>query len=392
VVWILEEEDMSEVVEQKVDGGEKKAEKGSTRKPLFISLRWKLLVSFTLVFTVVFALAFYWFYTFATTQAMDRIKQDLLDTLNGASKAISAEVLVTVARDGARNASGEAWLAVANAEEEETEDAASLRADAEAKFNIPGDFSDDERYKQLMDELQAIHNIEPRAWPYVFVAGADKGTITYIADLWARYNPSKATPFQFTKSSKQSLLGLDALRLRLDAKGKFNPYADEWGQWVSAYQPILDADGNKVGAIGIDFEAGYVNQVQIGIRDRVWIAFGITYIGIFAVVFLLARTLTRPIQKLTVSAERLGEGDYSQDITKARPKAVTRDEIVTLADVFTIMANKVYQREQTLRKQVEALKIEIDESKKAKQVSEIADSDFFKDLQAKARNLREKNK
>jgi methyl-accepting chemotaxis protein len=383
---------MSEVVEQKVDGGKKPKLTRSERKPVFISLRWKLLVSFTLVFTVVFALAFYWFYTFATTQAMDRIKQDLLDTLQGASQAIDAQALVSISQDGVPNAAGEAWLGVANAEENETPDAASLREKAMAGFNTPGDFSDDPRYKQLMDELQAIHNIEPRAWPYIFVAGPDKGTITYIADLWARYNPSKATPFQFTKSSKQSLKGLEALRLRLDSKDKFTPYSDDWGQWVSAYQPILDANGNKVGAIGIDFEAGYVNQVQKGIRDRVWIAFGITYIGIFIVVFLLARTLTRPIQKLTVSAERLGEGDYSQDITKASPKGVTRDEIVTLADVFTIMANKVYQREQTLRKQVEALKIEIDESKKAKQVSEIADSDFFKELQAKARNLRDKNK
>ena len=71
---------------------------------------------------------------------------------------------------------------------------------------------------------------------------------------------------------------------------------------------------------------------------------------------------------------------------------LTRDEIVTLADVFAIMAGKVYQREQTLRKQVEALKIEIDEAKRTRQVSEIAETDFFRDLQTKARSMRKRTK
>jgi hypothetical protein len=56
------------------------------------------------------------------------------------------------------------------------------------------------------------------------------------------------------------------------------------------------------------------------------------------------------------------------------------------------MADKVYQREQTLRRQVEALKIEIDETKRQKQVSEIAETDFFRELQAKARKMRSRQK
>ena len=47
-----------------------------------------------------------------------------------------------------------------------------------------------------------------------------------------------------------------------------------------------------------------------------------------------------------------------------------------------------YLREQALRQEIEQLRIEIDESKRQKQVSEIVDSDFFQDLQSKARSLR----
>ncbi len=51
-----------------------------------------------------------------------------------------------------------------------------------------------------------------------------------------------------------------------------------------------------------------------------------------------------------------------------------------------------YLREQALRQEIEQLRIEIDETKRQKQVSEIVDSDFFQDLQSKARSLRSRTR
>jgi hypothetical protein len=45
--------------------------------------------------------------------------------------------------------------------------------------------------------------------------------------------------------------------------------------------------------------------------------------------------------------------------------------------------NSIY-REQDLKEQIEKLRIEIDEVKRQRLVSEIVDTDFFRDLQAKA--------
>jgi hypothetical protein len=53
------------------------------------------------------------------------------------------------------------------------------------------------------------------------------------------------------------------------------------------------------------------------------------------------------------------------------------------------MVGKVAQREQKLKQQVAELQIMIDESKRQEQVQEIVDTDFFRDLQAKARTMRE---
>lgn len=371
-------------------GGQK--QKDIKRSIIYFSLRWKLLIGFTLIFSVVFAIAFYWFYTFASAQALTRIQQDLLDTLNGASQEISGDVLAGLVKEGKPNKQGEAWLAVANAEDNETPDASALRNVAQADFgkaSIIG-FSDDPRYQKLMDQLQMIHNIEPRAWPYIFVKAEGERHITYVVDLWARYDPSKATPFMFTITSKKAFNGLNQLTLRLDSDGNFTPYTDQWGQWVSAYRPIKNTPEGTA-AIGIDFSADYVHDVQDAIRNQVATAFTVAYLTLFILVFLVSGALTNPIVKLTLAANALGEGDYSQDFSGLKSSGRFSDEIVKLADVFAVMADKVRQREQSLKRQVEALKIEIDETKRKKQVSEIADSDFFRELQAKARDMRSKH-
>ncbi|MBN1304989.1 MAG: HAMP domain-containing protein [Anaerolineales bacterium] len=364
-----------------------------TRRIIFFSLRWKLLIGFTLVFSVVFAAAFLWFYQFATQQALNRIQADLLDTLSGGTKSVSVDILIPLAETGEPNELGQIWLEVSNADENETPDAEALKTAALEKNNVAlqEGFSADPRYQTLMDELAAIHEIEPRAWPYVYVKAEGERRITYIADLWARYEPSKAVPFGFTRISNSSYKGLNKRIIRLDDNDRFTPYKDEWGQWVSAYMPILDENGESVGAMGIDFEADYVREVQEAIQDRVAMAFIITYLALFILVFFISRTLTNPISELTEAAERLGEGDYEQDLSKLGSSGFLNDEIDTLARVFAIMTSKVYRREQNLRKQVKELQIEIDQTKRKKQVDEIADTDFFKDLQSKARNMRDRN-
>lgn len=59
---------------------------------------------------------------------------------------------------------------------------------------------------------------------------------------------------------------------------------------------------------------------------------------------------------------------------------------------LAVAALESYIREQNLRMEIQQLRIEIDESKRQQQVSEIVDTDFFQDLRAKARNLRNRSK
>jgi two-component system, cell cycle response regulator len=66
------------------------------------------------------------------------------------------------------------------------------------------------------------------------------------------------------------------------------------------------------------------------------------------------------------------------------------DALGQLARVFVRMANEVAAREAKLRQEIQTLRIEIDETQKARQVSAITETEYFQTLQLKARALRDR--
>jgi nitrogen fixation/metabolism regulation signal transduction histidine kinase len=104
-------------------------------------------------------------------------------------------------------------------------------------------------------------------------------------------------------------------------------------------------------------------------------------------VYIVSYRLTRPIKRLTTVADSIGQGNYDQDVSRLHGGFFV-DEVASLAEVFEIMMGRVRTREEKLKQQVAELQIMVDESKKAKQVAEIVDTDFFRELQNKANEMR----
>jgi C4-dicarboxylate-specific signal transduction histidine kinase len=107
------------------------------------------------------------------------------------------------------------------------------------------------------------------------------------------------------------------------------------------------------------------------------------------IALLLAQSVARPIRALTQAAEALvyeTEFDH-QALAKA---SLMRDDVGQLVRVFLNMAQAVKTREQKLQQQVDALelRIEIDESKRAQQVAEITETDYFQDVQKEVQKLK----
>jgi methyl-accepting chemotaxis protein len=234
-----------------------------------------------------------------------------------------------------------------------------------------------------------VHLIEPRAFnTYTFVKGKGEREVLWIGDNYRIIRQDVATVFK-----EPYEVGLDSVLLNglTEETVNMNYYEDPWGIWVSAYGPIKNSKGEVVGGLGMDMKADYVRQVQGAILNRIAISFLITYTTLFLLVFVISRGLTRPVVALTAVAERVAEGDYDQDLSVLYSGRL-RDEVSTLAHVFDMMIDKVQAREESLKRQVQELRIEIDQTKKERHVKEIVESDYFKDLQASAREMRKRSR
>jgi len=67
------------------------------------------------------------------------------------------------------------------------------------------------------------------------------------------------------------------------------------------------------------------------------------------------------------------------------------EQIVSSLSSLATVALEAYIREQKLRRQIQQLRIEVDDVKRQQQVTEIIETDFFQDLQNKARRIRSRS-
>jgi DNA-binding response OmpR family regulator len=94
----------------------------------------------------------------------------------------------------------------------------------------------------------------------------------------------------------------------------------------------------------------------------------------------------RNVAAVTAAAAAVEGGTF--DPGSLERVAARGDPLGQLARVFQRMAREVQAREQRLRQQVQELRVQIDEARKARQVAEITETDYFQSLQRKARDLR----
>jgi len=123
------------------------------------------------------------------------------------------------------------------------------------------------------------------------------------------------------------------------------------------------------------------------------------FIGIFTLVillinFLLKRNVIQPIRPMALLAQKISTDTMSSDEAESlelktlATVAKRTDELGQLGRVFQRMVQEVYAREQRLKQQVKELRIEIDQAKMARQVDEIAETDYFQKLRKEAKDIR----
>jgi hypothetical protein len=339
----------------------------------FFSLRLKIWIGFTLIFTPVFVASYFWFYEYTTTRVFQTITDSLGNTINGAVEGIDKKGFVRLFQ------------------EENTNNpmCPPRKPTADTPKDENGYYPENNPlYMAHENWLHEVQQVVPQTRIYTYIKGVEPGEVIAIGSTGYFRSPRGGFRFCQRYTSTSSRI-FDGLTTRVDA---WTPYTDNYGSWITTYMPILDDGGNKIGAIGMDISANYVDEVRNGILRSGAVAFVVSYIFIFLLVFWLSGFLTRPIVGLAGMAKEIGEGDYTREWSVVENKGTFRDEIDTLTGVFKVMVDKVAQREQNLRTRLHQLEIMVDKSKLENQVKEIVDSDFFQDLQSKVKGMRNRFK
>lgn len=310
-----------------------------------LSIRIRLLIVFMSLFTVALAGIFVWFYQFSTEKTMNSLRQSLMDSASIAASMIDADEHTQVYTSGTEG---------------------------------------DAQYTHIADQLRlvrdSVNNIEsiytavlsPNSDEVLFVITASED-VADRANLREPYSTVDAPEMMaaFNGPTADKYMG-----------------TDDYGYWLSGYAPILDDSGKAVAIVGADMLADDVLKIQAQVRNASILVFAIALVAVFGASFYLSDTITKSLRTITGAAQRL-ENDEPFDPKELEKVARSSDEVGTLAKVFNRMASEVQARTRHLKEEVLKLKIEIDEVKKQKQVEEITDSDFFKELKSKAKNMRE---
>ncbi len=246
------------------------------------------------------------------------------------------------------------------------------------------------RYFSLTDQLRAL----------LFAAGGILVGIGFAAATHIVVDPavtlSTAFDQYFVPVVRVNLINAVVLvPILLFNYERFDLRSTEWthsGLMRRLLVAIVVSAALPVGLLGLFLtqQAGGAPSNQTELMGKLGFTLVLSLLFTLANAGLVAQSMTRPLLRLAEAARRMEAGELNREQAAQLQSTQGSDEISRLSHVFGRMALEVLGREEKLRKQVEQLRIEIDEAKKAHEVAAITESEYFRDLQDRARRLREK--
>ena len=263
--------------------------------------------------------------------------------------------------------------------------------------------------------------VDPKVFKYVGVSGIDRPRIvqvgyeaTFLKELSRDMNAQRLVDEltgqgnvasihvvdaerQHLAASTQPIRGigerlsgddLDLLEEAFDSEGVHSALRDDV---LRVAVPLLDQEGRvQVVAFVYLLTDSVRAAIQTGVFRSALVSVVVIAVGI-VISLLLSSSITRPVRKLTGAAQAIERGErfepeHIASLTKAK------DELAHLARVFSRMAVEVQAREEQLKRQVEELRIKIDTVRKARQVAEITETEYFQNLRKHAAKMRERAK
>ncbi len=115
---------------------------------------------------------------------------------------------------------------------------------------------------------------------------------------------------------------------------------DQWGTWLTANAPIRMADGQVVGAIGVDVSAADAVKRLQNLLGWGFLALGISIVAAYIIASIAANRISKPLLVIRDAVNRISAGDFSKPIELA-----SRDEFGEVATAMNKMTAGLQQRE-----------------------------------------------
>jgi signal transduction histidine kinase len=286
---------------------------------VFISIRWKMIFILTIVFSVLFYIVYTLFYRVSTELALDNLYAELISVARNAADGIDGDLHQALYDDPEYDASQD-W---------------------------PKGMTD-ERYWQIAGWLNSFHISNPRAYLYTYVS-PEPGTVEFVVSMGVFVEPIIGAEFGELYTPQPPSVILEGLTKETRSEKVVN---DKWGSWVSGFVPIYDSSGQVVAAVGVDYMANNLIEIQNRLRQSFLPYFVGSYLILLVLVILISNQMMAPLVSLAESAKKIGDG---QDFDERGRSSAFQDELTVLEAVIFDMGCKVRTREEELKSLSEQL-------------------------------------
>lgn len=204
----------------------------------------------------------------------------------------------------------------------------------------------DPLYEKFRVQNMKIRSTDPQ-FVFVFTASKDENGLYFVVDagepgeegiaaFGERYDDPSETLASNYDTMTSAVVDPDI-------------YTDRFGSFISGYAPIFSSNGERVGVIGIDINAGTIIQERERVFTQTLIIVFFAALASILLGYFFGNILTNSIEKLASDTTRFAEGDFS-----VRTDVRSSDEVGKLGQSFNNMADQIQSLVSGLEQRVAA--------------------------------------
>jgi PAS domain S-box-containing protein len=209
-----------------------------------------------------------------------------------------------------------------------------LDAEAHARIQDSQDSAGEDftRVKEQLEQLRRAYGLDADA--VYTLRPSEQGGTRFVAMLGTPYT---GDPYALRPEMRRAIEERRPTHTR-------DVYQDDYGQWLSAYAPIITPDGRVDGLLEVDYKADKVLTLKSDIRNQTALYTLLCVLLAVGLSALAMRWLLGPLGTLAHAIGALRQGDYEHRIDTSS----TASELETIANTFNDMVEAIAQRDRVL--------------------------------------------